>query len=248
MCKQQTTKYTEHNTQHTTHNTQPTTHNSQQKSKRGEAQLERTIADIAAALVVACQHEAQQQTNGERKVTDASDEDLIELKEKLTTAEDEIEVFKAQMMLERQKSETLQNELKEISTERNQELLPNLVRQKQYDRRVSDLNSEVTQLQSKLRSLDHIGSIGEYEGEDSVDVPHFQTKENAYKKQISSLSEDLLRQRGRLENTSTEVLTLRNRLRAALNWAEAAEKKAKASTTVFDNSQDILFFHRGKIF
>ena len=211
-----------------------------------EAELERTIADIAAALVVARQREAQQ-VNNTTPNTDTSSEDMVELKEKLVAAEDDIEVFKAQLMLERQKSETLHKELEDISTERTQELSSTLARQKQYDRRVSDLTSEVTRLQSKLRSIDHtISSTNENGdsddsgggGDDNVSAAaaHFQAKENEYKKQISTLSEDLLRLRGRLENTSTEVLTLRNRLKAALNRAEIAENEAKASTARLTNN------------
>jgi len=208
-----------------------------------EAELERTVADIAAALVVARQREAQV-TSGvgvsvgvnamnSKHSGEPDGDNLVELKEKLEAAEDEIEVFKAQLMLERQKSETLQKELEGINQERTQELSSSLARQKQHDRRVLDLTSTVTQLQSKLRSLKHPvdGTIndGDDDSEDNIAFAHFQAKENEYKKQISSLSEDLLRQRGRLENTSTEVLTLRNRLRAALNRAEAAEKEARAS-------------------
>ncbi len=204
-----------------------------------EAELERTIADIAAALVVARQREAQE-ANGAPEQIEESNGNVVELKEKLVAAEDEIEVFKTQLMLERQKSVTLQKELEDISKERTQELSSSLAKQKQHDRRVSDLTSTVTQLQSKLRSLKHPGNTinEDDDSEDNIAFAHFQAKEHEYKKQISSLSEDLLRQRGRLENTSTEVLTLRNRLRAALNRAEAAEKEARAST-VIDHRYDI---------
>ena len=204
-----------------------------------EAQLERTVADIAAALVVARQREAQHM-NGTKVVTGQSDEDAVQLKEKLVAAEDEIEIFKAQLMIERQKSETLQKELEEISMERTQELSSNLARHKQYDRRVSDLSVEVTQLQSKLRSFDHDASFrnAKDDGQDDT-VSRFKLKENECKKQIASLSEDLLRLRGRLDNSSTEVLTLRNRLRAALNRAEIAEKELKVAASVTESSYDV---------
>ncbi len=203
-----------------------------------EAELERTVADIAAALVVARQREAQE-INGVKKQVEESDSDVMLLKERLNTAEDEIETFKAQIMLERQKSETLQKELEDVAQERTQELSTSLARQKQHDRRVADLTSEVTQLQSKLRSLTHIGDLDEEESEENVAVAHFHAKEMEYKKEIAILTEDLLRQRGRLENSSTEVLTLRNRLRAALNRAEVAEREAKASSMAVESNYDI---------
>ena len=204
-----------------------------------EAELERTIADIAAALVVARQREAQGGNNNVKKHFDDSDNDVGLLKERLSTAEDEIETYKAQIMLERQKSETLQKELEDVSQERTQELSTSLARQKQHDRRVTDLTAQVTQLQSKLRSLNLGGDLNEEEKEGDVSNAHFHYKEMEYKKEIAALTEDLLRQRGRLENSSTEVLTLRNRLRAALNRAEIAEKEAKASSMVVESNYDI---------
>lgn len=197
--------------------------------------------------MVARQREAQATNGGSGGVAtkqmeelDNGNSNLVELNEQLAAAENEMEVFKTQLMLERQKSETLQKELEDISTERTQELSSSLARQKQHDRRVSDLTSKVTHLQSKLRSMQHLGNtINENDdSEESIAFAHFQAKEHEYKKQVTSLSEDLLRQRGRLENTSTEVLTLRNRLRAALNRAEAAEKEARAAVVV-DHSYDI---------
>ena len=216
-----------------------------------EAELERSIADIAAALVVARQREAQQSISARNATTDGGqpDEDVLELKEKLKLVTDEIETFKAQLMLERQKSETLQKELEEISAERTQELSSNLARQKQYDRRVSDLSSEVSRLQSKLRSLDHTGNSldNTQGGEVDIVASRFQAKENDYKKQISILSEDLLRLRGRLENSSTEVQTLRNRLKAALNRAEIAEKESRASSMIINSNNSSYDIEHGAL-
>ena len=222
-----------------------------------EVELERTIADIAAALVVARQREAQglnkvtndksnnnnngngnNDNNNDDDDDDENDDDIGNLKEKLTLANDALEVFKTQVMLERQKSDTLQTELEDISNERIQELSSSMARENQNERRVSDLRSEVTRLQSKLRSFKHPSSTNSTsdstdESEEDEIIILYRKKENEYKQQIATLSEDLMRQRGRYENTSTEVLTLRNRLRAALKRAEIAESEAaKASSSM----------------
>jgi len=200
-----------------------------------EAKLERTIADLGAALVVARQRETQAM-NGIAKYSPANDDgdNILQLKEKLASTEDEIEVQKVQIINEIQKAEALQKELKDIYQERTQEMSASLSREKIYDQRVADLNGKVSQLESRLRNLVHSDDDNEVSSENPT-ILHFQEKEKEYQKQISSLTDDLLKQRGRLENASTEVLTLRNRLRTALTRAENSEKEAHAAIAVEAN-------------
>jgi len=166
---------------------------SQRQSR--EAELERTIADLGATLVVVRQKEMQQIKNSERLSDNNSDDTgILELKEKLATVEDEVEMLLAQLMLERQRSETLQNELEDISQERTQESSVSLARQKQYDRRVADLTLKVSQLQSSLHHLEQEEIyIGDGQSLDDTTGSRFKAKEKELQKQISSLSEELMR-------------------------------------------------------
>lgn len=197
---------------------------SQRQSR--EAELERTIADLGATLVVVRQKEMQQIKNSVKVSNNNSDDTgILELKEKLETVEDEVEMLQAQLMLERQRSETLQNELEEISQERTQESSASLAKQKQYDRRVADLTVKVSQLQSSLHHLEQEeGFMGDGQLLDDSSGYRFKAKEKELQRQILSLSEDLMKQRSKLDTSSAEVLTVRNRLRTALTRAENAEK------------------------
>jgi len=210
---------------------------SQRQSR--EAELERSIADLGATLVVVRQKEMQQIKNSERLNDNNSDDTgILDLKEKLATVEDEVEMLRAQLMLERQRSETLQNELEDISQERTQESSVSLARQKQYDRRVADLTLKVSQLQSSLHHLEQEESyIGDGQSLDDTTGSRFKAKEKELQKQISSLSEELMRQRSKLDTSSAEVLTMRNRLRTALTRAETAEKLVMSPRN--DESSDI---------
>jgi len=197
---------------------------SQRQSR--EAELERTIADLGATLVVVRQKEMQQLKNSEKVINNNSDDTgILDLKEKLATVEDEVEMLRAQLMLERQRSETLQNELEDMSQERTQESSVSLARQKQYDRRVADLTLKVSQLQSSLRHLEQEESyIGDGQSSDDNANSRLRIKEKELQKQISTLSEEIMKQRNKLDTSSSEVLTMRNRLRTALTRAENAEQ------------------------
>jgi len=210
---------------------------SQRQSR--EAELERTIADLGATLVVVRQKEMQQIKNSE-KVGDNNSDDtgILELKEKLATVEDEVDMLRAQLMLERQRSKTLQNEFEDISQERSQESSVSLARQKQYDRRVADLTLKVSQLQYSLHHLEQEESyISDGQSLDDSTGSRYKAKEKELQRQILSLSEELMKQRSKLDTSSAEVLTMRNRLRTALTRAENAEKVVMSPRN--DESSDI---------
>lgn len=195
-----------------------------------EAELERTIADLGAALVVSRQKETHAiNCSVEESENDSDDSGISELKEKLTSVEDEMEILKAQLTLERQRSETLQTEYEEVSQERINEASLSLARQKQYDRKVADLTLQVSQLQSSLHHSQQEGIYSDSQQRKDITNSNAITTEKQLQMQITSLSEELIKQRKKLEISSAEVLTLQNRLRAALTRAENAENLAAPS-------------------
>jgi len=182
-----------------------------------EAELERTVADLSAALVVARQKEVSE--SKVIKIGTAtpgnSDENVTYLNDQLSATNEEVETLKVQLMLERERSKTLQQELEDISRERTQELSSSQARQKQYDRKIADLESAMRQLKSSLRSAKNMQTINTGQAD---------IEQKELRKEISTLSEELIRQRSKLESASTETLALRNRLRVALARAEDSEK------------------------
>lgn len=203
-----------------------------------EAELERTIADLGAALVVARQRETQLLNNGVQKSENNSGSGISELKDKLLSAKDEVEMLNAQLMMERQKSETFQQELEDVTNEQAHETSAALESQKQYDARVADLNATITRLQLKQHSFKQSSNVDESEdGSESSNATA-----DKLQKQVAALSEDLIRQRAKLQNSSTEVQTLHNRLKSALSRAEIAEKAAQVQSP---QNMDVYDVERG---
>jgi len=199
-----------------------------------EAELERNVADLGAALVVARQRETQ--ILNQARITMIEQESsggLSDLKEKLSSAEAEVDMLNAQVMMERQKAETMQIELVEISEERDEDAEVSLMKQREYDRRVADLSMTINQLQT---SQNVVSGGNDNDSKFSI----FEAQEKKLQTQISTLSEDLIRQSNKLQNASTEVQTLRNRLKSAISRAEIAESTAQVASNV-----DIYDVERG---
>lgn len=184
-----------------------------------EAELERTIADLSAALVVARSRETNLLNNAGAKGGEGLNSTISELKDTLLNAKDEVETLNTQLLMERQKAETLQQELEDVTNERAQETSYSLDMQKDYDRRISELTSTITKLQ--LRQNNNLRQSSE-------GGPESESMSEKLEKQVANLSEDLIHQKAKLQHSSTEIQTLRNRLKSALSRAEVAEKAAQA--------------------
>jgi len=196
-----------------------------------ETELERTVADLGAALVASRACEAALLKNGGGKAW-GNDNAIAELRDKLLSAKDEVEMLSNQLMIERQKAETLQRELQDVTDEQIQDTAAALARENEYEHRVSDLMSTISTLQLKQNFSRHSssGNVGESSSETNAITQKLQ-------KEVSSLSEDLIRQSAKLQHSSTEVQTLRNRLQSALSRAEIAEKAAQAQVFDIESNQ-----------
>ena len=195
-----------------------------------ESKLEQTVADLGAALVVA-KGKIEAGMGGEdfRRANSAPEEDPLDLKARLQDAHDEIETLRAQLQLERQRCSTLHNELQDLSKEQADELSGAHAKQRQYERKISDLTTLVAKLQSSLRRAagdkallvgDDATASGEYTG---IQHSGDEKKETDHlRKQIMSLSEQQTKMR-------SEISTLKNRLRSSSLRAETAEKGLEAA-------------------
>eukprot|EP00956_Cyclotella_meneghiniana_P010272 scaffold14175_cov37-Cyclotella_meneghiniana.AAC.1 len=201
--------------------------------QKRESELEQTVADLGAALVVA-------KSKVERKLEANSitgraygEEEEEGLQDKLEDAQDEIETLKAQLTLERQRIQTLHVELQDLSKEHSEELAGAHVRQRQYERQISDLTTAVGKLQSNLSSskpgsgeegLSNVESSSglQYSGDETKETDHL-------RKQIASLSEKIFTQQSKLDRTSGEISTLKTRLQSAILRAETAENSLEGA-------------------
>mmetsp|Transcript_19606 Transcript_19606/g.32118 ORF Transcript_19606/g.32118 Transcript_19606/m.32118 type:complete len:759 (+) Transcript_19606:173-2449(+) len=203
--------------------------------QKRESELEQTVADLGAALVVAKNKvEAGMKAgviNAAEKIISSEDEDL---KARLQDSEDEIETLRAQLSLERQRCSTLHHELQDLSKEHSDELSGAHARQRQYERKISDLTTTVAKLESSTRSIrstvhdsleDVDLSVEKYTSSADLQHPGDEKKETDHlKKQIASLSEKIFEQQSKIDHSRAEVSTMKNRLQAAVRRADAAEK------------------------
>jgi len=188
-----------------------------------EAELERTVAELGAALVV-----ARQRGGGEKKAqSPAKNNDTLSWKERFEITDEELETVKAQLTLEQQRTLTLQEELEEIAKERTEETIETQTQQRNYDRQISDLTSTVSRLQTSLQDMKKKSSGAD----DESLVADLQRRDQEAQAQIVSLSARVLRQQTRLDTFTSEVATLKSRLQSANSRAEEAEQAMLHSPT-----------------
>ena len=210
-----------------------------------EQELERTIADLTAALVLSKQmHENEQTKDSNKSDIDSnlnhleSDQNIvIESSEKDSShvpAEDlrnQLETIKVQFDIEKLKTHTLQQELQEISKERTEEEAIYLAQQRKNERQMNDVQAIITQLQARLK-LQLGEDANESKDELSEDIGTLRSNNNRYKKesqklqkQVAFLTEQSMKEQSKSEKYKSEVSTLNNRLRQAIQRAEHAEKQ-----------------------
>merc|ERR1712151_906718 len=146
---------------------------------------------------------------------------------------EELETLKAQHMIESQHCKTLKQEIQDITNERTDEVAQSISKQRQSDRKITDLNNTITQQKIQIQ---------EYEKK----ILHELKKENKesnheHKKlivQIQSLSDQILRQQMKLDLNSSEVSTFKSRLQVALARADNAEYKLSRMSSRMEQNND----------
>ena len=195
-----------------------------------EIELERTIADLGAALNVARQKEKNALFEIKvAKKTEMSTND----KEKFETAMDELESLRAQCLIETQQSFALKAELEEISRERSEEAMEALAIQRQHDRELVDLRTQVKRLQQSNKS-NTTGAVA-VDVNTSDAVMTMVKEAEKYQQQLTELSDQLFKQQRNFENSKHEILALKGRVSAEQARAENAE-------TALNVSQSNSFF------
>lgn len=198
-----------------------------------EAELERMIADLGAALTVARQKEQNKAGQG-ASTTSPSIEGDAGYRKKYELAVDELETIKVQLSMESQRCEALRQELHDITQERTEETYEAQARQQQHDREIADLNANVSRLEANLRDMKKTTSAtGETTGEvtpSNEQTGSRQSKEvEELKKKVASLSEQAIRLQDKNDRFKTEILAMKNRLQASNARAESAEQALAAA-------------------
>ena len=183
-----------------------------------ESELERTVAELGAALVEA---KATVRTQfSEDRTTAVKTNDNFQ--HALTG---ELEALQAHLALEKQKCDTLQRELRSLTRERTDEVALAATRQIESDRKVQEMSNEISQLRRELGEAKELTSGTILNLNDTGEMKTF--------------SEDLLRQRELVISCKSEISTLKSRLRAAITRAEKAEDSLEMTRNSPDGADDV---------
>ena len=195
-----------------------------------EAELERTVSELSALLVVERSKQTNAMTMHEKTLSSSSGDMLTSVQGTDDAAAIEvIEGMKLQLEIERHQNASLQKEIADVVRERQEEALLTQTRQAQNETKISDLTQQVFELRATIRDVKQ---------QETMALQQRQTDDSKFDLQnrIQELSEELVRMRERMSVSNSEVAALRNRLQAALNRAVVAEAAAESA---FQNTSDL---------
>lgn len=191
-----------------------------------EGQLERTIADLGAALVVARSKTGE---NINEAVDGAEDSWPHKLRAQFDQYENDIDNIRNQLDHERQRAKTLHDELRDMSKERADEALLFRSKQTQYDRQLADMSVTIARLQSCVRDAKRDSMLETSDVDQVVDSSSH----------VKCLSDEVMKQQEKLVQCGSELAALKNRLKVAVQRADQAElalaiAEAEGSRNPFD--------------
>jgi DNA repair exonuclease SbcCD ATPase subunit len=213
-----------------------------------ETELERTVAELGAALSNAAATAAQQATVPVEHPHSADSlssheypsESLHEIKAKHAVAVEELESTRSELRVALLRCEALQRDVQDMSTERDAEAAMSQERQRKHDERMAELAAQVQRLQRGAMAPASGVSNGQpvMTGDTPSDAHRLQQAVQELresKRQVSEFSDQLIRLQGIAESSKAEVLALKGRLHAANARADSAEVAlASASTSSYD--------------
>mmetsp|Transcript_56471 Transcript_56471/g.137049 ORF Transcript_56471/g.137049 Transcript_56471/m.137049 type:complete len:919 (-) Transcript_56471:2895-5651(-) len=196
-----------------------------------EAELERTVQELNAALVSRGSSGSLASTGrngvgGGDGVSDA----------RIATLQSDLEIAHSQLGMERERSETLQMQLRDLSKETTQEATEIHAKQIQYDRQIAELNLTISKLQAKLQEAEKSRlMLSERSNSNNSDDPDH---EKELSNRVKVLSEEVVRLRDKVANYSSESLAMKHRLKAATDRANKAEDDLAVARTSAPRSVD----------
>ena len=206
-----------------------------------EAELEREVNDLGKALIEAQLRERERLSSASLAGQNSSEDGDMSIK----SLKDELDAMKELLQQEKQHNITLNKEIRVLSEERSKEDAAAIARQRQHDRETAELVKTISNIESSLKTtkeeLDESKQQGQYSNSHSLAILEYQDR-------IGSLSDEVLRQQTKIENTASEISAFRQRLRVALHRADSSEKaliELQTSTSgdgydAFDSIEDGL--------
>ena len=194
-----------------------------------ESDLERTVAELGAALVAARSNNTTTTTTsngGSLSKVDFSSSvssNVATPEAQVQSLQQDLESMVAQLNFEKQRSDTLQKELRDVSRERTEETSVYHARQIKDDRKIAELSHTIARLESEQQQQQQrgIGGIGTANTIDGKG--HTLTEQREDMEHMRHLSEEVLRQREKIANSNSEISALKSRLKVANGRIQVAE-------------------------
>ena len=182
-----------------------------------ERELEREVKDLGQALVEAQHRERERLNIVSLTGQNSSEADNVSL----NAVKEELDTVKEMLQQEKQHNLTLTKEIRNMSEERSKEDAVAIARQRQHDRETAELANTISKLESSLKvSTKQLEELKQkYQTSDGQSFANSEQQQR-----INSLSDEVLRQQSKLENNTSEISALRQRLQVALNRADSSEK------------------------
>lgn len=188
-----------------------------------ESQLERTIQDLNTALVVSrgnARPPAVQSTSGSTSSLEA----------RFNALEMDLQTANAALVMKREQSQTLQDQLKETTQEAN----VTHAKQIQYDRLISDMRDTISNLESKLRKNERLSLT-------DTNRTTATANDNGTQNQIRLISDEVLRLRDKIANQNSESLAMKNRLNVAIERSNKLEDELEVARTESNCNKNVTY-------
>ncbi|GAX23263.1 hypothetical protein FisN_21Hh052 [Fistulifera solaris] len=207
------------------------------QQREREEQLERTVAELSAALT-----SAQQQVTS--STPSSVEHGIMAYKERYLNAMEEMETLKSQLSHVTQQNGVLQMELQSMSHERTADAEVMRNRQRKYDEQVHELQRQVAYLEATLRSTSNEQNNEEMNGLLNSPVSQQQVERLAKEleqaqRQLAFSTGQIVELKGLSDAAKAEVLALKGRLQSAMDRAEMAENALASQTSSTSRACDM---------
>uniref|UniRef100_A0A448Z5I5 Golgin-84 n=1 Tax=Pseudo-nitzschia multistriata TaxID=183589 RepID=A0A448Z5I5_9STRA len=184
-----------------------------------ESELERTVQELNAALVVSSQGKVDEETPSRVGGNDS----LLEAR--ISALEMDLQAANSNLAIEREQSETLQIQLRSFTNETTHEATMVHAKEIQYDRKIADMSLTITKLEAEVREYEKVNSQDPNPSAGSFNDAELSNR-------IKVLSEEVVRLRDKIANHNSESLAMKNRLKVAVDRS----KKLEDELLIYRNS------------
>jgi len=200
-----------------------------------ESQLERTIQDLNAALVLSRgngQHSGNDTSGRDGSATDSL-RGNSHLQARISALESDLQASNSNLAIEKERSETLQMQLRSFSNETTQEATIVHAKEIRYDRQIADMSLTISKLEAKLQQYEKVSR-------NDLNTPVDSFNDQKIPDNIKVLSEEVVRLRDKVANYNSESLAMKNRLKAAINKSNRLEEELQIAKVSRTNCDDLV--------